>query len=298
MKSKQFVTGFIFLVLAQTMVALNIVISKQLLTQIPVMVVLEIRFLLATLVLMILHWLLTTKKKSIKTYFHSLSKRDWLFILGQSLSAGFLFNFLMLKGLDYTDANIAGIITSALPAIIAILSWLILSETISAQKALCVVFATIGLVIIGADKIHNVQEAHSFFGDMLVLLSLFPEASYYILCKLYTNRLPVFFTSALLNGINSVVLLPIFLSTSWDVSSISIVNWLILILAGLSSGLFYVFWFMGAKYVDGIMASLSTAVMPVATVILAWVILKEQLSITEMMGMGLVLLSIVLYAKR
>ena len=64
------------------------------------------------------------------------------------------------------------------------------------------------------------------------------------------------------------------------------------------SGLFYVFWFFGCQRVDGVMASLSTAVMPVATVILAWALLGEQLTTGQGIGMGLVILSIVIYARR
>jgi len=113
----------------------------------------------------------------------------------------------MLTGLNYTDANVAGIITSALPALIAIMSWFILQEKISAQKVLCVIFATMGLVTIAYDKLHGLSECHSFIGDSMVLLALLPEASYYVLCKLYTNRLPLFLTSSLLNGINALLLL-------------------------------------------------------------------------------------------
>lgn len=75
-------------------------------------------------------------------------------------------------------------------------------------------------------------------------------------------------------------------------------TWLILIFLGLSSGLFYVFWYFGARRVDGTMASLSTAIMPVATVMLAWLILGEQLSYLQGLGMGLVILSIAVYARR
>ena len=52
-------------------------------------------------------------------------------------------------------------------------------------------------------------------------------------------------------------------------ASITSTGWFIVFILGLSSGLFYVFWYQGCQKVDGVMASLSTAVMPVATVILA-----------------------------
>lgn len=299
MKNNYFIQGLLFLFLAQTMVGVNIVTSKLLLSSLPVLILLEIRFLLATLVLLPLHWTSpASRKKSLIACFRELKCKDWLFLLGQALSAGVLFNALMLTGLNYTDANVAGIITSALPAIIAILSWLILSEKISAEKALCVVFATLGLVIIAYGKLQGIGQSHSFFGDSIVLLALLPEASYYVLCKMYANRLPLFLTSALLNGINAVLLLPVLFLVPWEPTHISMVTWVILFIIGLSSGLFYVFWFIGAKHVDGIMASLSTAIMPIATVILAWIVLGEGLTLWELAGMGLVLFSIVLYARR
>jgi drug/metabolite transporter (DMT)-like permease len=111
-------------------------------------------------------------------------------------------------------------------------------------------------------------------------------------------HLPLFLTTALLNGINALLLLPAVFLMTWDPSQIKAASWFILFVIGLSSGLFYVFWSMGAQRVDGVMASLSTAVMPVATVILAWAILGEQLSRIEFAGMALVISSIVLYARR
>ena len=298
MNKNHFLLGLVFLILAQTMVGVNIVSSKLLLTSIPVLVLLDIRFILASFILFSLHWTTPARHESRLMPFLILNLRDWGFIIAQALSAGVLFNCLMLTGLNYTDANVAGIITSALPAIIAIMSWLMLGEKISSQKALCVVFATLGLIMIAYDKYDGIGKSHSFFGDVIVLLSLLPEAGYYILFKLYPNKLPMFLVSALLNAINALILLPALFFIDWTPSAIHLSNWLILLTLGLSSGLFYVFWFIGSQRVDGIMASLSTATMPVATVILAWLILNEQLTLMEFIGMSVVILSIVLYAKR
>src|SRR3990167_10145303 len=299
MKKSYFLQGMVCLILAQTMVGLNIVTSKLLLLSIPVLILLEIRFALATLILLILHWITPAKTDdSIKDHLLKLKNRDWLYILAQSLTAGVLFNCLMLTGLNYTDANVAGIINSALPAIIAIMAWIILNEKISAQKSLCILFATAGLIVIAYDKLNGVGDTHSFLGDSIVLLSLLPEASYYVLCKLYSNRLPLFLTSALLNGINALLLLPVLFLVHWEPANINMMTWITLFIIGLSSGLFYVFWFIGVQHIDGIMASLSTAIMPIATVILAWIILGEGLNSLELAGMGLVLFSIILYARK
>jgi drug/metabolite transporter (DMT)-like permease len=291
------IQGLICLTLAQVMVGLNIVVSKGLFTYFPVLILLEIRFLIATIVLLPLHCV-TPKKHSLKFYLSDLKCRDWCFIVAQSLCAGILFNFFMLTGLNYTDANVSGIITSALPALIALMSWIFLREKISSQKLFCIFFATLGLLVIACDKFNGINAEHSFLGDGIVLLALIPEASYYVLCKVYTNRLPVFLTSSLLNGINALLLLPVFFFINWDLTNINSITWLTLLLISVSSGLFYVFWFIGAQKVDGVMTSISTGIMPIATVVLARFILGEELTTFAIFGMGLVLFSIIFYAKK
>lgn len=293
-----FFQGMLFLILAQIMVGVNIVFSKYVLSSIPILFILTLRFTLAAVILLPLHWLTPAKKLPLYSYFLQLTKRDWFFIFAQALSAGVLFNFLILGGLAYTDANVAGIITSALPAIIAVMSWIILGEKISGKKAICVGFATLGLVVIACDKLSGITVAHSFLGDALVLASLLPEATYYILTKMHVSKLPVFLLSSLLNGINAILLVFFLGFSAWGGLNIQALDWLVLVILGLSSGFFYVFWYFGCQKVDGVMASLSTAVMPLATVVIAWMILGERLTIGETVGMGMVLLSIAIYAKR
>lgn len=293
-----FLQGMLFLVLAQVMVGINIVLSKYMLSSLPILCILALRFSLASIILLPLHWLTPAKRLPVSTYFSQLKRRDWFFIFAQALSAGVLFNFLILWGLRYTDANVAGIITSALPAIIAIMSWIVLGEKISGKKAICVGLATLGLVVIACDKLIGIKVRHSFLGDAFVLASLLPEASYYILSKMHVNSLPIFLISSLLNGINALLLLSCLGFTAWGGLTIHALDWLILIFLGLSSGLFYVFWYVGCQKVDGVMASLSTAVMPIATVSIAWLILGEQLTTGQTIGMAMVILSIAAYARR
>jgi len=293
-----FFQGMMFLMLAQIMVGVNIVFSKYVLSAMPALTILTLRFTLAAIILLPLHWLTPAKALPISSYFKTLKRRDWLFIIAQGLSAGILFNMLMLSGLHYTDANVAGIITSALPAIIAVMSWIILGEKISGKNAICVGFATLGLIVIAAEKLSGIQTRHSFLGDMLVLISLIPEATYYILTKMHVSKLPVFLISAFLNGMNAIILIIYLVLSPSQNLAVDMSDWLILIILGLSSGLFYVFWYFGCQKVEGVMASLSTAVMPLATVVVAWIFLGEELTMGQAIGMGIVILSIAVYAKR
>ncbi|MDF1646111.1 MAG: DMT family transporter [Legionellaceae bacterium] len=296
--SSEIPKGLFFLVLAQIMSAINIVLAKFLLESIPVIFMLTTRFVLATCMLLPLHYLTTNKKIPIKQHLSSLHLKDWIFLVLQALCGGALFNFFIFLGLKYTDANLAGIITSALPAIIAIMAWFILGVKITRKKMLCVASACAGLVVIAWGKQAVPGMPHSFLGDFLIFFALFPEAMYYILCKIYPNNLPVFLVSALINAINGILTLLAFAFMPFNPSHISLFNWLILIISALSSGLFYAFFFIGSQRVDSIMASITTAVMPIATVIFAWIILGENLTLIECAGMGLVIFSIIVYARR
>lgn len=298
MRTKLLSTGMLYLILAQFMVALNIVVSKNLLMTIPIIVMMNIRFAIAALVLFPLHFLCRQRSKPWTVYFTDLERKDWLFLGAQALCAGVFFNCLMLKGLSVTDANVAGIITSALPSMIAIFSWLFLREDISFKNCLCILLATAGLLVIAWDKFTGMGEGHSFFGDAIVLLSLVPEAGYYILTKMHTNKLPIFLTSSLLNGINALLLFPVSIGQHWNPMTMSTSHWSIMMILGISAGLFYVFWLFGSQQVDGVMASLSTAIMPIATVLLAWLLLNEDLNIYQTIGLSLVLLSIITYSRQ
>lgn len=296
-KTHYFLQGLFFLIFAQLLVGISIVFSKELVALIPIFDLLAVRFILAAIMLMPLHWAGFAKRLPLKAYFSQLKTRDYGFLLAQALSAGVLFNCLMLLGLHYTDANVAGIITSALPTIIALMSWLFLGEKIAGKELLAIFFATLGLLIIALDKFNSSLGSNSFLGDFIVLLALIPEATYYVLCKIHPNRLPIFLVAAAVNLINGLVILP-FVPFQGHFPSLSLKSWLMLFIFSLNSGLFYVFWYLGSRRVAGSLASLATAVMPVSTVIFAWLFLHERLSAWESLGMVCVLVSIFICARR
>ncbi len=286
------------LILAQLMVAINIVGSKFLISTTPILFLITCRFLLATIFLLPIHWLTKNRRTSLAQHFKKINKKDWLLIIVQAICAGTLFNFFMVLGLRYTDAQTAGIITSTLPALILIACWLVLKEPLTLKKCICIGFATLGLCVISIHK--SVSNTHAYWlGSLLVLIALLPESTYYVLTKFQGNRLPVFLMSATINAINAAILIPIMLwQVNWQSLHFSEFQLMILIMISLASGLFYVFWYLGADKVDSALASLATAIMPIATIIIAWLALGETITGYDLAGMGLVILSIIAYAYR
>ena len=282
--------GFLFI--AQAMVAINIVAAKVLLADYPIFFILLLRFTLASLFLFLLHFMThrAPKNDSFGQQMKQLTAKDWQFLIAQGLCAGALFNCLLFWGLQYTNANLAGIITSALPAIIVILSLIFLRERLTQGKALCVSLAVIGLCVV---NFQHLTSPGNVSGDLIILLSLLPEAAYYILIKLHPNRLPVFLASAIVNAMNIPLLLPLMLWTT-DLSTLhfSFQFEEIILLMSFSSGAFYVFWCLGCHAVNGTTSGLFTAIMPLMTLLIAWAALHETITSWQFVGMLIVITSV------
>lgn len=300
-KPSRYLFSLLLLALAQCMVGVNIVGSKWLLAHqhTPVFILL-IRFIVATVLLLIADpiWR-RCRVAPPRLKLRELNRRDWLFIIAQALCAGVFFNILLLWGLHYTNAGAAGIITSALPAIIVVLSILLLKERLTLLRGACILFAVLGLIVINARNI-SAGGGHSFAGDFIILLSLVPEALYYVLLKIHVPNLPILLMAALLNGINLPILL-VWVILHGGVTSellhISLDGVLILVSIGIASGLFCIFWLFGSRQVSSSTAGLMTAVMPIATLTMAWVLLSEHIGLFQLLGMVLVVISIVVNAR-
>lgn len=290
-------TYYACLLLAQVMVGINITGSKYLLLHLPELFLLFIRFALGSLLLLALHCLLP-KQSSQHTSLKQLTRQDWWFIIGQALCAGVLFNLLLLLGLHLTSASMAGVITSALPAMVALLSVVFLNERLTRRTGLSIFLSVLGLVVI---NLNNLQGANlsGFLGDGLILLSLIPEAIYYVLARLHHPRLPIFKLSALINAINvPICLVLVFAFHAYPQETFTTTLVTVLLMVGASSGFFYVFWGIGAKHVPGSTASVFTALMPITTLLMASIFLHESISATQSVGMTLVILAIVISARK
>lgn len=288
-KSQNIIPSYMLLLLAQLMVGVCIVGAKALLSGLAPIIIMTVRFTFAFIFLMIFHLLFSKEKFRV---LNQLTSKDWIHIVAQALCAGALFNILLLFGLKQTSASMAGIITSALPAIVAIFSIIFLKERLTIFTTLCILFALIGLIIINAHSF-LVGSGGRLYGDIIILISLLPEAAYYVLAKIYKNKIPVFLISALMNAINIPIFLLIgyFGHYSWP-HSFSLHQMSLLLTIGIASAFFYVFWFLGCKKIHGTSAGLSTAFMPIATLIIAWLFLGESITLIQMIGMLLVILSI------
>ncbi len=279
---------------------INITGSKFLVSNLSIIALLEIRFIVGSIVLLACIPFIKKTNNAQSNSIASLSKKDWLVLIAQALCAGMLFNLLMLSGIQFTSASMAGLITSTLPAMIIVLSFIIFRQRITRFKALCILFATIGLIAINGSSLSNHDfSALSIIGDVIIFLAMIPEALYYVISKFKNTQLPAVKSAFLMNLINAIAMIPLLFFANWhELLSLSINAYFVLFLVSIASALFYLFWFLGCDQVSASTAGLVTAAMPISTLALSFVFLGEHITLVQGIGTLLILLSIVFGARK
>lgn len=288
------VKPLLLLFLAQGCVGINIVLSKGLVDHINPLIIMTIRFSLASLFMS----LLLLRSDEIQKLNFRLSLMDWLVLLAKGVGAGLFFNLLMLRGLHFTNANSAGLITSLLPAIVICLNIFLFKQKLNKNILIAIMISIAGLIFINLEAF-GAHSKNALLGNFFIFLALLPEGLYYTLSKYCpTSKVPPITNAILLNILNlpflcmMIVFIPI---SAWH--NITWHDGMVLAIIGLATGFFFLCWQRGIEYVDAAYTALATAFMPLTTVILAWILLGEVLTPIKFIGMLFVIVSILYYAK-
>lgn len=288
--------GLFCLITAQLCISVNIVVNKYLITKASFLILLSLRFILSAI---FLYGYLYYRQSnfSLRHTFNKLNKRDKVSIIIQGLLGGFLFNVLMLTGLKFTTATMTGVIASLLPALILILSFFILKEKIRSHEYISIGLATLGILFINFSKMNDgFGMGLHIVGDILIMLSLFPEAMYTIIAKLYPIDLCPIEQSTIVNIVNAIafsVTLFFFPNDLIGILHISAFDWLLIIAVLTGAGaLFFVLWNMGLSHTTTQQAGVVTAIVPAGACVLAVLFLHEHIHIYELIGISIIMMAI------
>ena len=287
--------AYLFLSIAQFSVAVNVVCGKILVEALPTMSYVAARFLFGVFFLSII-MLISRSGIYSDSQKEPMNKGDFQNIFLQALTAGFLFNLFFYWGLDYTTATSAGIISSCLPGIIAIMAVFLLKEKLNKQKIVALILSMLGILCLSMDNsLASDTPRGSWLGDGLIFLSLIPEAIYSILNKRSSHKINTLATALIVNLIAFIMVTPL------AYSEISRINFDLfftvqvmayLAITGACSAMFFWFWPQGLKTVEASDAAIFGGILPIACSLLAVTMLNESFKINEGMGLTMVLLSI------
>ncbi len=129
----------LLLITSMLLVGSNVGIGKSIVEFVPVPLFALLRFVIAMAVL----WPLLRMAK-----LRRVKRDEWVNLFLQALFGTFGFTLLMLNGVQRTSAVAAGVITSTIPAVVALLSWLILKERPNGRALASIALAIVGVVVI------------------------------------------------------------------------------------------------------------------------------------------------------
>lgn len=286
--------SYLWLTIAQCCIGLNIVIVKYLIPVIPIYLLFTIRFMVGAILLGTMA-LIRQENPLQDQSGQSLGAFDWLVIFAQALCAGFLFNILIVSGLHYTEANTAGAIASIVPAVIALLSFFLLKESLGPRRIMAIILAVIGILIINLGKHQEGQGLSTWFGNLLVLASVFPEALFTVIAKWYKKDIGSYRMAFLINVFNFLLFLPLAITTLGGMTfqlNLALVA-LISVYSLVGGVVFFVFWYKGLEQTSASVAAIFTAVMPISASFFAYLFLHETMTRYDVIGVACVIASIV-----
>lgn len=287
------------LALSMSLVGSYVALSKPLVAVFPVFLLAWLRFGIGGLAMW--RWLRKPADEPPMTR----RTRGLLFL--ESFLGNFLFSICMLFGVRLTTAVAAGVVMSAIPAVVAILSWLFLKERIGRRTVAAIACAALGIGLFSLQKpadtgtMAAVETAFGLplpvWGNLLVFAAVVCEASYVVIGKRLTDGLGPKRISAIINLWGFALVTPAGLWASWhfDFSAVDAPLWLLLLFYGLAASVWTVWlWMTGLKTVPASRAGVFTVMLPVSAAAVGVLFMGERLTGMQLLAFGIALLGLVL----
>ena len=286
--------AFLCLALSMSLVGSYVALSKSLTLIFPVFLLAWLRFGIGGLAM--LHWL----KKPPQEMPLATETRRLIFL--ESLLGNFLFSIFMLYGVSMTSAVSAGVVLSAIPAVVAVLSWIFLREQISTQVWGGVVLAMAAISLLAFAKTPASADTmpHELLGNLLVFAAVVCEASYAVIGKKLTASLGPRRITSLINLWGFVLITPfgIYAAQGFDFAAVSNATWLLLLFYSLAASVWTVWlWMTGLKVVDASQAGVFTVMLPITAALVGVLVLGESLSGMQCAAFALALVGVVLATR-
>jgi len=229
-------------------------------------------------------------------------RKEWLYfaILG---FLGITFHqWLQSTGLVTAQASTTAWIVATTPVFMAILSVIFLHEKFDWLQVIGIVLAVIGvLIVVSKGNINGLIERHfGETGDILILISAINWAVFSIISRrgLKTHQATqmMFFVMTIGWLFTSILFV-----TSGNFQDIGHLTWTSLLgicfLGIFCSGLAYIAWYDGLQEIQASQIGAFLYIEPIVAVIVAWLILREDLLLMTLLGGGIILLGVRLVQK-
>ncbi len=227
---------------------------------------------------------------------YEFSRRDIKYILLLAFFEPCLYFIFEAKAIQLTTASQVGMITSLMPVITAMAAGYFLKEIITKQLLFGSFIAIAGVVWLSLQSTTSVSAPNPMLGNFFEFLAMVCGAGYTIVARYLANRYSALFITAIQVFIGTIFFFPFFLyefyTTDFNFSMTSILCVLYLGIVVTLAG--YGLYNYALTKIEASKAAVFVYLIPVFTLILAFLILNEKLSLVELVASVIILIGVLI----
>ena len=227
---------------------------------------------------------------------YDFSKKDVKFILLLALFEPCLYFIFESKALQLTSASQAGMITSLMPIITAMAAGYFLKEIITKQLIFGSLIAMCGAIWLSLQGVTSVSSPNPLLGNFLELLAMVCGAGYTITARYLSDKYSALFITAIQAFIGAIFFTPLFIYEYFTIPlNITMNSFLWVLYLGVVVTLAgYGLYNYALTKITASKAAVFVYLIPVFTLILAYFVLNEKLSVLEFIACFVILFGVFL----
>ncbi|MHC4691602.1 MAG: DMT family transporter [Planctomycetota bacterium] len=245
-----------------------------------------LRFATASIFLIFATW--KTERK-----FPPLRKRQFLFVILLGMTGIFTYNVMFFKGLKIIEASRAALVIATCPVFITIASSLFLKERINISKAIGILISVCGAIfVISKGDISQIFEGNLGRGELYIFCCVLSWVAYSLIGKAVMNDLSPLVSVSYSSVVGAVALaVPAYFEGLFDkISHIALLDWVsILYLSIFGTVIGFVWYYKGIQRIGPTKAGLFINLVPIFAILLSFLILREAITISLLIGAVLVI---------
>lgn len=230
-----------------------------------------------------------------KFFKYSFTKKDIKLIILLATCEPFLYFIFEAKALQHTSAAQAGMIIALMPIITTIGATYFLKEKISKQFIIGAIIALIGAVLLSVIASESLSAPNPIRGNFYEFLAVVCSVGYTLCAKYLIKKFDALFITSIQAFIGTVLFLPLFIyeynSVELNFSSEAIYSLLYLGVIVTLGG--YGLYNFALSKIDASKASVFMYLSPISTLILANVILNEEITFMQVILSFVILFGVV-----
>lgn len=225
---------------------------------------------------------------------YDFSKKDIKFILLLALFEPCLYFIFESKALQLTSASQAGMITSLMPIITAMVAGYFLKEIISKQMIFGSLIAMGGAIWLSLQGTSSIDAPNPLLGNFLEFLAMLCAAFYTVTVRYLSDRYSALFITAIQVFIGTVFFIPLFLYEYINIDlnmTVESFLWVAYLGVVVTLGGYGLYNYALTK-IEASKASIFIYLIPVFTLFLAYFMLNEKLSSLEFIACFIILFGV------